>query len=77
MDLPMQILSWPDAPISLQRSVCGMMRNMCADDLRKNRLVSDGTMAVLVTALSTDQCLADSVFCEHAIGTMAQMTLRF
>lgn len=42
MELPVQILQWSDAPMPLLRSVCGMMRNMCADDARKNKLVTDG-----------------------------------
>lgn len=76
MELPMQILQWDEAPLPLLRSVCGMMRNMCADDARKNKLVTDGTLVSLVAALSTEKCLVDAVFCEHAIGTIAQMTLR-
>jgi hypothetical protein len=38
MELPLQILSWPESPVSLMRSIAGLMRNMCADDDRKNRL---------------------------------------
>lgn len=38
MELPLQILSWPESPMSLMRSIAGLMRNMCADDDRKNRL---------------------------------------
>ena len=30
----------------------------------------------MVAALSTEKCMTDAVFCEHAIGTVAQMTLR-
>ena len=52
MELPVQILEWADAPLPLLRSVCGMMRNMCADDARKNKLVVDGT-DILV---SLDHC---------------------
>ena len=47
MELPIQILQWPDAPLPLLRSVCGMMRNMCADDARKNKLVTDGNFTCL------------------------------
>ena len=35
-----------------------------------------GTLVSLVAALSTEKCVVDAVFCEHAIGTIAQMTLR-
>ena len=37
---------------------------------------STGTLVSLVAALSTGKCVVDAVFCEHAIGTIAQMTLR-
>jgi armadillo repeat-containing protein 6 len=76
MELPLRILSWPDASVSLLRSIAGLMRNMCGDDLRKNKLVSDGSLALLVAALSSEKCLGCGVFCEHALACLAAMSLR-
>ena len=59
MDLPLQILSYPASTVSLIRSVAGLMRNLCADDLRKNKLVSDGSLNLLVNALSCEKTMAD------------------
>ena len=39
MELPAAILGYPEAETSLVRFCLGLMRNLCADDLRKDRLV--------------------------------------
>ena len=76
MDLPIAVLSWSDSSLSLIRSVAGVMRNLCADDIRKDRLVADGSMALLVAALSSDKFSVDFTFCEHALACLAAMSLR-
>lgn len=41
------------------------MRNLCADDMRKNKLVSDGTMYALVHMMSTERGRTDYAFMEQ------------
>jgi hypothetical protein len=77
MELPLQILSWPDADSSLVRSVLGLARNLCADDIRKNKLVGDGSMALIVSALSKEPSADDPALVEHGIACLAAMSLRF
>eukprot|EP01036_Dinobryon_divergens_P013586 gene13586-18328_t len=76
MELPKAVLSTPSAAIPLVRSVVGLMRNLCADDQRKNRLVNDGTMSLLLQALTSEEYLPDFSFAEHALATLAAMSLR-
>lgn len=77
MELPKQILSWPQADAGLIRSVLGLARNLCADDNRKNKLVSDGSMALMVHAMRSEACREDSHLMEHGIACLAAMSLRF
>jgi len=76
MTLPFAILSYPNATVSLVRSLIGVMRNLCADDMRKDRLVSDGTLGLLVAAMSKDTYNTDAILMEHAIACLAAMSLR-
>jgi len=76
MSLPLDVLSYPDASLPLVRSLLGFMRNLCADDLRKEKLVCDGSMARMVAALSTARCLDDAVLVEHGAACLAAMSLR-
>lgn len=76
MTLPSAILSYPDATVNLVRSLIGVMRNLCADDMRKDRLVADGTLQLLVSAMSKDTYSSDAILMEHAIACLAAMSLR-
>lgn len=77
MDLPLLILSWEEADVGLIRSVLGLARNLCADDNRKNKLVGDGTMRLLVARMAESRCLEDGALLEHGIACLAAMSLRF
>ena len=48
MDLPVRILAHAGAPPNLIKFCLGVMRNLCADDNRKNALVNDGTMELMI-----------------------------
>mmetsp|Transcript_25869 Transcript_25869/g.48557 ORF Transcript_25869/g.48557 Transcript_25869/m.48557 type:complete len:326 (+) Transcript_25869:709-1686(+) len=76
MDLPSAVYRWNDSPVELVRSVTGLMRNLCADDDRKHRLVGDGTLALLISCMASVSLSADSLFMEHALACCAAMTLR-
>ena len=43
MALPSDILGQPNASAALVRAVVGFMRNLCADDMRKENLGTCGT----------------------------------
>jgi hypothetical protein len=76
MTLPIEILSLQDSPVVLIRSCVGMMRNLCADDKRKNRLVSDGSLRLMIVAMSKKEYASDFLLMDHAIACLAQMSLR-
>jgi len=76
MDLPRAILGYPAAATTLVRHLLGLARNLCADDLRKDRLVSDGTLELLVASLSDAERSADAVLAEHGLACLAAMSLR-
>ncbi len=76
MTLPYEIFAWEQSPLSLVRSVTALMRNLCADDERKSKLVNDGTLLSMLKALSTEEYATDYSFVEHALACIAAMTLR-
>lgn len=76
MDLPSAVYMWEDSPVELIRSVTGLMRNLCADDDRKHRLVGDGTLKLLIACMASVVISADALFMEHAFACCAAMTLR-
>jgi len=76
MSLPSAILGHPASPSVLVRHLLGLTRNLCADDLRKDRLVSDGTLELLVASLSDSERSADAVLVEHGLACLAAMSLR-
>jgi len=76
MTLPAEILAYPQAENSLVRNCLGFMRNLCADDVRKDRLVSDGSMRLCVAAMSKDEHAADWTLMEHGAACLAAMSLR-
>jgi hypothetical protein len=67
---------WDESPVELIRSVTGLMRNLCADDDRKHRLVGDGTLKLLIACMASVDISADALFMEHAFACCAAMTLR-
>ena len=77
MELPHLILNWKDADVGLIRSVLGLARNLCADDNRKNKLVGDGTMQLMVSRMTEPHCMEDGALLEHGIACLAAMSLRF
>lgn len=76
MELPRAVMHWSEAPINLVRAVAGLMRNLCADDNRKNKLVADGTLHELVRCLHVDQYATDAQFMENAAACLAAISLR-
>ncbi len=76
MTLPAKILAFPQAESSLTRNCLGFMRNLCADDIRKDRLVADGSMRLCVNAMSKEQHSADRTLMEHGAACLAAMSLR-
>lgn len=60
----------------LLRSAIALMRNLCADDLRKDRLVADGTLDLLIHAMGREDCQADAILMEHSLACLAAMALR-
>ncbi len=76
MQLPSAILGWSEAPVILVRSVTGLMRNLCADDKRKNKLVADGTLHLLIRTLSDERYMMDSQCVENAAACLAAISLR-
>jgi hypothetical protein len=76
MSLPRAVLGFEDATVGLVRSLIGVMRNLCADDVRKDKLVSDGTLDMMIAVLSKEKYNTDSLLVEHALACLAAMTLR-
>ena len=76
MKLPLAILNLPDPSVSLVRSLFGVMRNLCADDLRKTKLVTDGSLQLMLAAMSSKKYNVDSLLMEHGIACCAAMSLR-
>lgn len=76
IELIRDILSYPDAPVGLVRSAVGLMRNVCADDVRKDRLVGDGSLDLLINVMSQEQYAKDGGLMEHAVACLAQISLR-
>lgn len=76
MELPSAIYKWDLSPVELIRSVTGLMRNLCADDDRKHRLVVDGSLRLLTSCMSSVLLSGDALFLEHAFSCCAAMTLR-
>lgn len=76
MALPSSILSYPEAAVVLVRSVLGLTRNLCADDIRKDKLAVDGTLDLIIRALHTEKYNNDFPLVEHGIACVAAMSLR-
>jgi armadillo repeat-containing protein 6 len=77
MTLPKQILQLDHAPVILIRSLVGLIRNICADDGRKNYLVSDGIVPLLIFYMSREEYQLDSQLMEHIFATLAAIALRY
>jgi hypothetical protein len=76
MSLPRTILAYDQASSELVRSVLGLMRNLCADDVRKEKLVGDGSLQLLIHALSIEKYLNDALLVEHGLACLAAISLR-
>jgi hypothetical protein len=76
MELPRAILGYPDAAGKLVRSVLGFMRNLCADDQRKEKLVNDGSLQLMVAKMSDTKLSEDAALVEHGAACLAAMSLR-
>lgn len=80
MELPTKILAYAGdgekAEPSLVRYCLGLMRNLCADDLRKTKLVDDGVMSQMLGVMSIDKYAADALLMEHGCACLAAMSLR-
>lgn len=76
MELPLAVLGDKQSSVELVRSVLGLMRNLCADDERKTRLVNDGTMCLVLQKMVAEAFVEDSTLVEHAMATLAAMALR-
>ena len=62
--------------VALVKSAVALMRNVCADDKRKDRVVSEGILDLLVAAMSGEAYAKDGALMEHAIACLAQISLR-
>lgn len=76
MKLPLKILNFPNAPILLVRSLFGVMRNLCADDVRKTKLATDGSLQLMLSTMNSKIYNIDSLLMEHGIACCAAMSLR-
>ena len=76
MALPCEILSYPAADTTLIKNCMGLMRNLCADDIRKDKLVDDGSMRLAVAAMSKEECFVDGNLMENGAACLAAMSLR-
>lgn len=76
IELIADILTWEESSLSLAKSAVGLMRNVCADDVRKDRLVADGTLDLLILAMTKEVYASDYPFMEHALACLACMSLR-
>ena len=76
MDIPAGVLGWTDAPLLLVRSVAGLMRNLCADDKRKNKLVQGGILHHIVRVMSDDKYNVDAQLMDNAAACLAAISLR-
>ena len=76
MTLPAEILAYSDAQPVLIKYCLGLMRNLCADDIRKDKLVGDGSMRLCVAAMSRDDNAGDATLMEHGAACLAAMSLR-
>ena len=76
MELPPGILAWKEAPLILVRSIAGLMRNLCADDKRKNKLVQDGILPLLVNVMTDEKYNIDVQFMDNAAACLAAISLR-
>lgn len=70
------VLTANNAISSLMRAAVGLMRNICADDIRKDRIVSDGTLDLLIHIISLESYAKDSALMEHALACLAAISLR-
>lgn len=76
LELPQAVLRFAEAPVGLVRSTLGLARNLCADDVRKDRLVGDGTMHLIIRAVCSDAYIPDAQLVEHGVACLAAMSLR-
>ena len=76
IDLIKSILSYEDSPVVLSKAVIALMRNVCADDIRKDRIVAEGSLDLLINVMSKDPYNKDGALMEHAVACLAAITLR-
>lgn len=63
-------------PLSLIRSVVSLVRNIAADDMKKDALVGLSVIDYLVRLLVLAPYAQDAAIVEHVFGSLAQITLR-
>ena len=76
LDLPLAVLGSAKPPVTLVRSVAGLLRNLCADDARKAKLIADGSLSLLVRILESPDYNSDHKCVEHILACIAAMALR-
>ena len=76
MDLPMTILTSSEASVTLVRSLLGFMRNLCADDIRKDKFVAMNVLPQMTYIMNNEKYSSDAMLIEHGIACWAQMALR-
>lgn len=76
LKLSRTILSSTKLNATLAKAVLALTRNLCADDRRKDSLVHDGTMALILRCLSNEAFNSDAGLVEHGIACLAAMALR-
>jgi hypothetical protein len=70
------VFRYEGSSVLLVKSAVGLMRNVCADDVRKDRLVADGSLDLLINIMSQEQYAKDGGLMEHAVACLAQISLR-
>jgi len=76
IELIKSILTCSDLPVSLVKAAIGVMRNICADDIRKDKIVADGSLDLLIRVMGQDPYRKDGSLMEHATACLAAITLR-
>jgi hypothetical protein len=63
-------------PVALIRAVIAVLRNIAADDLKKEQYITQGGLEHLVHVMNTEPYVQDSALMEHSLGCLAQFSLR-
>lgn len=63
-------------PVVLVRSAVALLRNIAADDARKDQLIGNGALEATVRIMNSEPYNQDASLIEHGFGCLAQFSLR-